>query len=362
MVAVVTVKHPKMTRLSGHGTVTTVPDWSTWRDATEQALYGPHGFYRRPEGATGHFRTSVATGTWFARALVRLADEVDAALGRPDTFTIVDLGAARGELLATLDAVGLDPRWRLHGVDVVPRPPLLPAGAEWSGAVPTKVTGLIVANEWLDDLPVDVVERAPDGVRQVLVNPATGEEMLGPLVDEPDAAWLTEWWPLSSSGVGDRAEVGRPRDTAWSSAVGALARGVAIAIDYSHELADRAGGMLSAGTLAGYVGGRLVPPIPDGSCDVTSHVALDACAAAGERSGASASLLVRQREALHALGVNGQRPGRDLAERDPSSYLRELTRTSEAAELVQRGGLGDFGWLVQCVGVPLPPSLAALTD
>jgi SAM-dependent MidA family methyltransferase len=351
-----------MTRLQGHGTVTTVPEWSTWRDATEQALYGPHGFYRRPEGAAGHFRTSVGTGTRFAEALVRLADEVDAALGRPDPFMIVDLGAARGELLTTIHSLGLDPRWCLHGVDIVPRPPQLAAGAAWSTQLPTDVTGMIIANEWLDDIPVDVVEHAPDGLRVVLVDPSTGVEQLGPLVAGPDAAWLTEWWPLDSGGVGERAEVGRPRDTAWSQAVRSLSRGVAVAIDYSHDLADRAGGMLPAGTLAGYLGGRLVRPVPDGSCDVTSHVALDACAAAGERSGATASLLVRQREALHALGVNGQRPTRDLAERDPASYLRELTRTSEAAELVQRGGLGDFGWLVQCVGVPLPPSLAGLTE
>ncbi len=147
-----------------------------------------------------------------------------------------------------------------------------------------------------------------------------------------------------------------------ATTIRSLARGVAVAIDYSHDLADRAAGMLPAGTLAGYVEGRLVPPVPDGSCDVTSHVALDACAAAGERSGAEESLLVRQREALHALGVNGQRPARDLAERDSASYLRALTRTSDAAELLQRGGLGDFGWLVQCVGVALPPSLAALRD
>ena len=58
-------------------------------------------------------------GTLFAEALVRLADEVDASLGRPDPFTIVDVGAARGELLTTLASIGLHPRWRLHGVDVV---------------------------------------------------------------------------------------------------------------------------------------------------------------------------------------------------------------------------------------------------
>ncbi|MEU1025014.1 hypothetical protein ABZ366_23525, partial [Streptomyces sp. NPDC005904] len=30
-----------------------------WREAAETALYGPEGFYRRPEGPAGHFRTSV---------------------------------------------------------------------------------------------------------------------------------------------------------------------------------------------------------------------------------------------------------------------------------------------------------------
>ena len=176
-----------MTRSPGHGTVTTVPEWSTWRDATERALYGPDGFYRRPEGAAGHFRTSVGTGTWFAQALVRLADEVDASLGRPDPFTIVDLGAARGELLTTLASIGLDPRWQLHGVDVVPRPDVLPPGVGWSGTVPAPVTGLIVANEWLDDLPATWSSTADRGFAPGAGGPGTGDETLGRW-GRPDAA------------------------------------------------------------------------------------------------------------------------------------------------------------------------------
>ena len=81
----------------------------------------------------------------------------------------------------------------------------------------------------------------------------------------------------------------------------------------------------------------------------------------GERS-ASMSLLVRQREALHALGVNGQRPTRDLAERDPASYLRELTRTSEAAELVQRGGLGDLAGSSSAWASPAPVASGCATN
>ena len=184
---------------------------------------------------------------------------------------------------------------------------------------------------------MEVVEHATDGSRRVLVDPETGDETLGPLVDGPDAVWLAEWWPLDTSGIGDRAEVGRPRDTAWSAAVRSLTRGVAIAIDYCHDRGDRQGGMLSAGTLTGYVGGRLVWPVPDGSCDVTSHVALDACAAAGERSGASSSLLVRQREALHALGVNGGNPARPGGARSASPGHSPGRRR-------RRSSFGAVGW------------------
>ncbi|MGH3342464.1 MAG: SAM-dependent methyltransferase, partial [Carbonactinosporaceae bacterium] len=35
-------------------------------------------------------------------------------------------------------------------------------------------------------------------------------------------------------------------------------------------------------------------------------------------------------------------------------YVRALQRAGEAAELTARGGLGDFWWLVQGVGVAVP--------
>ncbi|MCL8253086.1 hypothetical protein AERO_16995 [Aeromicrobium fastidiosum] len=56
--------------------------------------------------------------------------------------------------------------------------------------------------------------------------------------------------------------------------------------------------------------------------------------------------LVRQRDALAELGVDGARPPIDLARSDPSAYVRALSRAGEAAELTARGGLGDFWWIV----------------
>jgi SAM-dependent MidA family methyltransferase len=127
-------------------------------------------------------------------------------------------------------------------------------------------------------------------------------------------------------------------------------RGVAVAIDYAHHRGDRP----PEGTLAGYRAGRLVPPVPDGSCNLTAHVALDACAAAGLVAGATATLLTTQREALHTLGVTGRRPDLELAHADPGGYVRALASASEAADITDPAGLGGFRWLVQGVGMPLP--------
>ncbi|MYZ37745.1 hypothetical protein GT002_22215, partial [Streptomyces sp. SID4917] len=39
---------------------------------------------------------------------------------------------------------------------------------------------------------------------------------------------------------------------------------------------------------------------------------------------------------------------------DPAAYVRALAAAGEAAELTARGGLGDFGWLIQPVGIESP--------
>lgn len=47
-----------------------------------------------------------------------------------------------------------------------------------------------------------------------------------------------------------------------------------------------------------------------------------------------------------------------LASTDPAAYVRALSGAGEAAELTARGGLGDFGWLLCPVAIPLPPLAA----
>lgn len=332
--------------------------WLTWREALGKALYGPDGFYSRPgAGPAAHFRTS-AHNPLFAGAVGRLLLRVDAALGSPAVLDFVDAGAGRGELAAGVLAwVGanapaeVSSRLRVSAVEVgAARPADLPDEIAWLGEVPEGVSGLVVANELLDNVVFDVVEVDADGLaRLVEVDPATGEERFASPADLPSgaAAWLERWWPLADAEVGARAEVGDERDAVWQQIVGRVARGVAVAIDYAHSRDRRP----EFGTLTGFRGGQQVAAVPDGSCDVTAHVALDACAAAAAELEGVGVLLTTQREALRGLGVSGARPPLEMAASDPVGYLRALSGASAAAELTDRAGLGGFGWLVCAVGV-----------
>lgn len=328
-------------------------DWCGWREAAETALYGDGGFYRRPEGPAGHFRTSVHASPLFASAVARLLVGTARELGT-DCVDLVDVGAGRGELLTGVltalrsGAAGPGLVVRAHAVELAPRPAGLDPGIGWSAELPQGTRGLLFANEWLDNVPADIAEADADGKARYVLVRADGTERLGDPVTGADAEWLARWWPLTVPGA--RAEIGRPRDEAWTRAVASMAEGVAVAVDYAHVRGTRP----PFGTLTGFRSGREVRPVPDGSCDLTSHVALDACAEAAAADGAVAELL-DQRTALKELGISGERPPLARASTDPAGYVRALAAAGEAAELTARGGLGDFGWLRQRTAPGLRP-------
>ncbi|MFI5967303.1 SAM-dependent methyltransferase [Streptomyces asoensis] len=341
--------------------VTGADEWRGWRAATQAALYGVDGtggFYRRPEGPAGHFRTSVHASPLFAGAVARLLCRVDEALGRPPSLDFVDMAAGRGELAAgVLTALPAEvaARTRAYAVEVADRPAGLAHGIEWLSEPPGEVRGLLFANEWLDNVPLDVAEVDPAGVARLVLVRSDGTERLGEPVSGADAEWLARWWPAAGE-EGLRAEIGLPRDTAWASAVSCVRHGLAVAVDYAHTADARP----PYGTLTGFREGRGTAPVPDGSRDITAHVALDACAEAGARAvegaghGHAGARLLTQRAALRALGLTGARPPLTLASTNPAAYVRALASAGEAAELLAPGGLGDFGWLVQPVGIPDP--------
>lgn len=308
-----------------------------WQEAWRSALYGPEGFYRRPEGPAGHFTTSShqPLGHVFAQAVVAFAR-------REGATQIVDVGCGRGELL--LQVHQLAPDLALTGVDVVPRPADLPEAITWlespggellPDALDDLRQVLVIAHEWLDVIPCTVLEIAADGTpREVLVDPTTGDEDLAQGSPTPaDLAWCADHWPLGDLTPGDRVEVGSSRDAMWRDLLDRVRDGTVLAIDYGHRRDDRPRG----GTLTGYAHGLPTPPVPDGSCDITAHVAMDSLAAADVRT---------QREWLLDLGVENDHPDPNLAHTDPLGYIAHLNHRGVVRQLLDASGLGGFLWAV----------------
>lgn len=314
--------------------------WRPWARAWQDALYGEGGFYRQGPGPTAHFVTAAQGAPQVGAVLARALTTWMAA---EDLDTFVDWGAGRGELLEHVHRTA--PALRCVGVDVVDRPALAeeiewmrsPGGGDVAGGVAGLGDALVVANEWLDVVPCTVAEVDAAGVlREVLVDTTTGRERLGDPLSGPDLGWARRSWRHSERSAGDRVEVGSTRDDAWAALVDSLDSGVAVAIDYGHLAAQRP----RTGTLTGFRHGRQVPPVPDGACDLTAHVAMDTL---------THDELVDQRTALRRLGVTAGTPEHALAGRDPTAYLHRLATASAEAALTARGGFGDFLWSVSTV-------------
>jgi SAM-dependent MidA family methyltransferase len=311
-----------------------------WRQAWQEALYGPSGFYRGAAGPAGHFTTSThgPLGVVFAEAIGRLAD-------REGVTHVVDIGCGRGELLTHLHAAR--PDLALTGVDVVTRPPGIPDAVAWlrspgGGALPDDLRELddvlVVAHEWLDVVPCTIAQVVhPGRMAVVLVEAATGREGLGGPPSPDELAWCEQHWPVGDLPVGARVEIGLTRDAAWGDLVSRVRRGAVLAVDYGHTLGQRP----AAGTLTAYRAGALVVPVPDGSCDLTAHVAVDSL---------EHDELGTQRDGLHGLGVEAALPAHERARADPLGYVEALARSGAAAALTDPNGLGAFHWVLRRCG------------
>ncbi|WOP17253.1 SAM-dependent methyltransferase [Raineyella sp. LH-20] len=214
----------------------------------------------------------------------------DTARGTTPIIGLVDLGAGDGSLLRAVAAAR--PDWSLLGVDVRQAPSDLPPGCSWRRAVwdvrsaswtgpsgplgrppwhdlATRGPVMVVAHEWLDELPCRIAQRTADGWELLGPDGPTGDRAAA-----DELAWLTEW-----AGAARGVEVGLTRDRAWAAVASALPHGgILVAVDYGHRRADRP----PEGGLIGYRDGRRVPPVPDRRTNLSAPVAVDALAAAIE--------------------------------------------------------------------------------
>ena len=123
-----------------------------------------------------------------------------------------------------------------------------------------------------------------------------------------------------------------------------MRHGLAVAVDYGHTAPDRP----PYGSLRSYLRGRRW------TCSRTGRATSPPTSRWTRSRPRTDARLLRQGDALRALGVSGRRPDLALAGTDPAGYVASLSRAGEAAELTEETGLGGFWWMVSAAGVPQP--------
>jgi SAM-dependent MidA family methyltransferase len=123
-----------------------------FRRFMEVALYHPqYGYYRRPHdpfGREGDFFTAEQMQPVFGILMAARVRQIWRAMGEPADFTVVELGAGRGEMA---EAFG---EWRYVPVEID------------GGELPDKFRGVVFSNEFFDALPVNVAIAAAREYRE----------------------------------------------------------------------------------------------------------------------------------------------------------------------------------------------------
>jgi SAM-dependent MidA family methyltransferase len=337
-------------------------------------LYHPEfGYYtqgRERTGVAGDYFTSPDLHPVFARLVARQAAEMWNAMGRPQPFTWVEMGAGRGlfasdflswsaralpEFAAALDYVAIEP-WPLQRGRIEAR--LAGMGAKGKARMLANldelapVTGCFFSNELVDAFPVSVVTRMGGHLKEIYVI-AEGDglrEKLGPISDPAVAAYVARY--AHQLEEGHRMEVNRQAQ-AWMRAVAAkLKHGFVLTIDYG-DLANRLFTVdRPSGTLLAYRGHTAAEDFfsAPGETDLTAHVNFSALIDAGKADGLEFLGFTTQERFLLALGEANQFA--DVY--DPAqTELEMLNARLKLKRLISPEGMGNiFKVLVQQRAMP----------
>jgi NADH dehydrogenase [ubiquinone] 1 alpha subcomplex assembly factor 7 len=324
----------------------------------ECLLHPVHGYYttREPFGAAGDFTTAPEISQMFGELFGLALAQAWLDQGRPAPFTLAELGPGRGTLMAdvlraTRAVPGFAAAAQVVLVEASPRlralqtATLAPSGisVQWTDTVDTLPDAplFLLANEFLDALPIRQFQRGPDGWRERLVGLADGKLTFGLsdlLAAVPDAP------AFQTAPPGAVVEDGGAARHAVAALVARITRhgGLAYLIDY--------GDWRSRGdTLQALRGHAYDPPLAHpGEADLTAHVAFEPLAAL-----APAHAYAPQGSVLNRLGIaaRADRLARGRAGAALESHLAAHRRLTDPLEM---GSLFKVLALTHA-GAPLPP-------
>jgi len=266
-----------------------------FRRFMELALYHPEfGYYRRPAdpfGAGGDFFTNSQLQPVFGRLIAQQIETWRDELGRSEEFTVVELGAGRGETGAEIRR--LLPGIRYTEVDI------------GKGEMPEDFRGVVFSNEFFDALPVHSVERRGNGWIEHYVDAAgQGFRWSG---GSPSCAAIEEYLDRYCPDLADnqKIEVNLDALDLLENVSRALRRGYILTIDYGYLANEITGGRrFPAGSLMSYERHRAADDVlaNPGERDITAHVNFTALIERGRELGFAPSALRTQAEFLLSIG------------------------------------------------------------
>ena len=337
----------------------------------ELALYAPGlGYYSGGAaklGQAGDFTTAPEITSLFGAALARVA----AAIIAQSAPAILEFGAGTGKLafdvLTALRAAGVHVDsyaiLELSGELRARQQEALRAFPEvrWLDAMPPVFSGVVLANEVLDAMPVQLVRKDDGRWHAMLVTvdegvfafaPGPADAALAARIARqiPDADLLEDGYvtEVHATGCGFMASV---------AAMLAGGKGAAILFDYGFPAHEYYVDQRSGGTLMCHYRHHAHPEpfyLP-GLQDITAHVDFTAMALAAQDGGADVLAYMNQAAFLLGAGI-----GDLLMALDPEQARTFLPASRAVQKLVSPAEMGElFKVLVVGHGVELPAAIAA---
>ena len=336
----------------------------------ELALYAPElGYYSGGAaklGQAGDFTTAPEISSLYGAALARTA----AAIIAQSAPNLLEFGAGTGKLardvLTALAQAGvqvdsyaimeLSGELRARQQEALKDFPQV----TWLDDFPAAFSGVVLANEVLDAMPVQLVSKGGAGWNELMVTVEHGAFALTPrpadaVLRERIARQIAAADALPEGYVTEVHAVG----CGFMAALAHMfkgGKGAAILVDYGFPAHEYYVDQRSTGTLMCHYRHHAHPEpfyLP-GLQDITAHVDFTAMALAAQDGGLDVLAYMSQASFLLAAGI-----GELLLEYDPADPMRYLPHANAVHKLVSPAEMGElFKVLVVGRGVALAPALA----
>lgn len=332
----------------------------TFAEYMSMALYDPdYGYYtsgRKTVGTDGDFITSASLGPAFGAMIAEWIAGRYAEMGCPHGFEVVEIGAGKGLLCASIMVHLRDSRAALYDsityriietpiLRDTPAPFGQPLTEEFPGKIlmsdslddlaEDSITGCVISNELPDAFPVHLVS-TDDGVLHEIYVTLDGDTFVE-VTSEPSSPAIADYFRDLGINLHDgyRTEVNLEAVDWIRRAAGKLKEGFVLTIDYGYTAEEYYSPERKTGTLVCYYRHTYNedPYTRIGLQDITAHVDFTSLMNAGASAGLAVSTFTSQREFLVSQGMH--------------AYLRANPSQRRVAQaLIEPDGLGGFKVLI----------------